>query len=397
MGQVDLNTESSTLVKQLATVRDPRGRQGQRYEWVFVLTVIAAAMMSGENTLTGISQWVKYHTRELIAQLQPRRGCVPSYATLRRALQGVAIEELEGAIGAYLQGLRPALGEGGEVVTETGERLRGQAVDGKTVRCASAHQAGRLTHLVAVVGHEHGVVWAQANAESKLGEGAVAQRLLANQSLTGTVTTFDALHTGVKQANQIRRQGEHYLFVVKRNQQQLYQDIAQAFTALPPQGACEVDFWRYAQWQERVRGHGRTVDYCLESTPALNDFLTFPDVAQVVRRTRCALNHRTGRRSVQVEFLITSLPRQLISLAQLARFRRWHWTIENVTHYPRDVSFGEDRCPVHLGSAPQALAAFRNAVAGTLKVEGWPYLPNAFRFCRHNLQISLQWIGALTS
>lgn len=47
-------------------------------------------------------------------------------------------EELERAIGAYLLGLRPDPGESGEVVTQTGERLRGQAVDGKTARCATA-------------------------------------------------------------------------------------------------------------------------------------------------------------------------------------------------------------------------------------------------------------------
>lgn len=97
-----------------------------------------------------------------------------------------------------------------------------------------------------------------------------------------------------------------------------------------------------------------------------------------------------------MEYLITRLPRNLVSLAQLACLRRWHWTIENVTHYPRDVSFGEDRCQVHLGSAPQALAALRNAVMGTLKVEGWPYLPDGFCYCANHLQTSLQWIGALS-
>ena len=251
--------------------------------------------------------------------------------------------------------------------------------------------------MVAVVAHEHGLVWAQANAATKLGERKVAERLLAQLPLSGAVTTFDALHTSVKQAQQIRRQGGHYLFIVKRNRKTLYQDIDDAFSVLPPQGSCEIDFWQYQQWGSHERSHGRTVDYVLESTPALNNYLAFPDVAQVVRRTRYVDGHRTHRQRVHVEYLVTSLSRQLVSLEQVAQLRRWHWTIENGTHYPRDVSFGEDRGHLHSGTAAEALAAFRNAIVGTLRVEGWPYLPNAFRYCQVNLQTALRWIGAIAT
>jgi predicted transposase YbfD/YdcC len=392
-------TASTTLVSHLATIPDPRSQRGRRYEWLFLLTLIAAAMMSGESTLVGISHWLRAHQDELLTYLPTKRATLPSLATIRRVLCAIDLCALEGAIGAYLQGLRVDIGASGQVMTLTREPLSGQAVDGKTVRCATAHQAhaGKLTHLVAVVGHEHGLVWAQAQASTKLGERQVAEQLLAKLPLQGTVTTFDALHTSVKQAKQIRSQGGHYLFVVKRNRRTLYDDIEDAFGVLPPQGSCEVAFWQYQAWQQRVRGHGRTVDYHLESTPALNDYLAFPDVAQVVRRTRYVYSHRTRRRQVHVEYLITSLSRRLVTLEQVAQLRRWHWTIENVTHYPRDVSFGEDSSHVHSASAPQALAAFRNAVAGTLHVEGWPYLPNGFRYCRSHLQTTLRWIGAIAT
>lgn len=393
-------TLRSTLVAYLATVADPRSVRGRRYDWLYLLTLIAAAMMTGESTLVGISAWVRTHECELVASLQPARRSVPSLSTLRRVLCAVSIAALEEAIGAYLRGLAGEMGESGQIVTRSGERLAGQAVDGKTVRCATAHTSrgksgkqGPATHLVAVVGHEHGLVWAQANAPVKLDERKAAERLLAELTLKETVTTFDALHTSVKQARQIRSGGGHYLFVVKRNQQRLYQDIDDAFSVLPPQGMCEEEFWQYERCTLQRRGHGRTECSLLESTPALNLFLRFPDVAQVVRRTRTVRHHRTGQESTHVEYLITSLPRTQVTLDQIALLRRWHWTIENVTHYPRDVSFGEDRCQVHTGSAPQALAAFRNAIAGTLHVEGWPYLPNGFRHCRSNLQLLLHWIG----
>ena len=112
---------------------------------------------------------------------------------------------------------------------------------------------------------------------------------------------------------------------------------------------------------------------------------------------------RLGKRAGQwvtsrtAEFLFTNLSPRQVTLEQLARLRRWHWTIENVTHYPRDVSFGEDHCQVRSAQAPQALAAFRNAVAATLRINGWPYLPNGFRYCRHELQKNLRLPGALAT
>jgi predicted transposase YbfD/YdcC len=109
------------------------------------------------------------------------------------------------------------------------------------------------------------------------------------------------------------------------------------------------------------------------------------------------LDHRTGRTAVSAEFLITSLDRDRVTLAQIEQVRRWHWTIENVNHYPRDVSFGEDRCQVRSGNAPQALAALRNAIAALLHVAGWPFLPNGFRYCQRSPQIPLQLIGGLAT
>ena len=40
------------------------------------------------------------------------------------------------------------------------------------------------------------------------------------------------------------------------------------------------------------------------------------------------------------------------------------------THYIRDVTFAEDASTVHNGTAPRAMAAFRNLVIGALKILG---------------------------
>lgn len=50
------------------------------------------------------------------------------------------------------------------------------------------------------------------------------------------------------------------------------------------------------------------------------------------------------RQTYEVEYLVTSLSCRQVFLEQITWARRRHRTSENVTHYPRDVSIGKDRC-----------------------------------------------------
>lgn len=90
-------------------------------------------------------------------------------------------------------------------------------MDGKTLCGASAH--GENTHLVSLVRHESGTVLTQVKVKEKHDEReAVSRRLLDYQELAGTVTTFDALHTQVRTAEQVLRRNGRYLMEVKKNQ-----------------------------------------------------------------------------------------------------------------------------------------------------------------------------------
>lgn len=385
----------TTLAKCLLQVPDPRSRRGRRYEWQFLLLVATSAVMAGQKNVRAMAQWLMNNREVLLAALQPRRKIVPSAATLYRMLQGVSTEMLEKCVSMYTQAIDIEAGEGGRIVTQNGETLKGQALDGKTVCGASAH--GESVHLVSVVRHESGTVLAQEKVATKRDEREAAQRLLSSLPLKGTITTFDALHTQVKEAKQILEGGGEYLMEVKRNQPALYEDISLAFQAMPSLSADETDFWSFETYDTVNKQHGR-LEYCrLESTTALNDYLAWPGVAQVLRRISTRKDLTTGKFTNEVHYGVTSLRRDQVSLPQLEQLWRWHWTVENRTHYPRDVSMGEDACQVHTGSAPQAFAALRNAVLSLLHHEGWPYLPDAFRFFADHVQKSLQLLGALAT
>lgn len=91
--------------------------------------------------------------------------------------------------------------------------------------------------------------------------------------------------------------------------------------------------------------------------------MNFPHVAQVARLDRIR-ELKGGRQEVQTVWIITSLSSQQADVLRLLELARQYWSIENGTHYPLDVSAGEDRCRVHQRSAATTLGILRRAVQG---------------------------------
>jgi predicted transposase YbfD/YdcC len=378
----------STLLAHLSQVPDFRRARGQRFAWSYLLALVAAAVAAGQTSLLAMVSWANAHAAELYSTLQPACPRIPSVATWRRLLIQIDLAALEQQVAAYNQALDQADALAGAVAMQDGQRWRGQAVDGKDVRGASAH--GTHTFLVSLVRHDSGYVLEQAAVDRKTNEISVAPHLLAGRDLTGTVTTMDALLTQYALAQQIRSQHGHYLMVIKKNQPTLY-EAAELVFRTPPVPAQPGELLTS---QTQGKDHGRLETRSLASTTALNDYLRWPDVAQVLRRTCRRRNLRSGRLESEVTYGLTSLPRDLAGPAQLEQLWRGHWTIENRVHYVRDVTLGEDRCQLWTGAAPQALAAIRNAVLSLLRFHGWSNIAAATRNYASQPQRALRLLGA---
>lgn len=361
----------SDLLAALRDVPDPRRRRGRRSAWPLLLTLIAAALASGERNVRAIGQWAAEHAEELVALLDPPRGRLPSTATLRRALRAVDVEALEERIAGFLAGTQPPSPPPG--TRPTPPAWVGQAVDGKAVRGANRH--GVALHLVGLVRHADGVVLGQVAVADKSNEITAAPRLLAGRDLTGTVTTMDALLAQRGLAAQIRRQGGHYLMVVKANQRELQAAIALLFADPPPSSAED----HAAAVTTFAKGHGRLERRRLERSAALRGYLAWPDAQQVLRRTCRRVSTATGEIQEEATYGVTSLPPAEATPAQVEALWRGHWTIENKVHHVRDVTLGEDACQVRVGTAPQALAALRNGLLSLCRLLGWTLIPDALR------------------
>jgi predicted transposase YbfD/YdcC len=115
----------------------------------------------------------------------------------------------------------------------------------------------------------------------------------------------------------------------------------------------------------------------LRATDLLNGYLDWPSVGQVCEVEQTI--KRRGEVSREVAYAITSVPKEQADAATLLGWWRGHWGIENRSHYVRDVTMGEDASRVRTGSAPQVLAAFRNAAIGWLRLQGVDNIAAALR------------------
>ena len=369
----------SSVMAVVAALPDPRQPRGKQLEWPFIWGVILTAMLSQQRTPAAIAHWAQRQASALVAAFRPARGRVPSESTIRRALQRVDVAALERQV-AHLDAPAPRNSP------TASAPLAGHAIDGKHVRGAGAH--GQSTVLVSLVTHHEARVVAQTAVAHKRHESQAVPPLVAGRDLQGVVITMDAGLTQPKLATQILAQGGHYLMVVKRNRRQLYDELTWFFDTPPL--LCDRP-WRCATTVNK--GHGRLETRRLTCTDDLDDFLSWPGVQQVLRRECERVILKTGEVTRAVTYAITSLPAEAATAEELAALWRGHWTIENRQHYVRDVTLGEDACQMHVGQAPQALAALRNALISVLRRAGWRNIAAGLRHYSTSVHDAVQFIG----
>lgn len=110
----------------------------------------------------------------------------------------------------------------------------------------------------------------------------------------------------------------------------------------------------------------------------LEGYLDWPGAAQVARIER-EVRSGGGEPRREVAYAICSVPRDQAGPADLLRWWRGHWGIENRSHHVRDATMGEDASRIRTGSAPQILAAIRNLAIGWLRHQGATNIAAALR------------------
>jgi predicted transposase YbfD/YdcC len=328
-----------SLYELFATIPDPRSKHGQRYDLPFLLICLVAGLLCNCDSTLAIGQWCRDQRCLLIRLFGARPFLSPSDSLFRKLLPRLNAEHIEWALADWIRSTLQATPD---------DPI---ALDGKTVRGASTAEHA-APHLLSFRTHQSQETLLQVAVSQKTNEIPVAQALLPCLPLAGRICTADALHTQKDFMQCVDALGGKSVLTVKNNQPTLYTDLATYFA--DPHASLIQD-------ATLDRHRGRIEKRCIRVSTEMNSYLKdWPLVEQVAELTRTVTVRKTGKTSQEVVYLITPLTPAEASPQRLLEVVRGHWSIENSSHYVRDVTFGEDRSRLRTGSAPQILATLRN-------------------------------------
>lgn len=358
------------LSEVLDALPDPRHRRGRRYRLGPLLALCLLAVLGGAASLTQIRRFIAGCDPALLTMLGLRAGAdLPAASTLGRLLARLDGDALDDAACGYLARLtaeQPATDPSPAAIAVDGKTLRGSRTDGTAV------------HLLAATGHHDQTVIAQRQIETKSNEIPAFTPL----DLAGKIITADALHTQTDHARHLTAAGADYVFIVKGNQPALHRQLKD----LP---------WKDVPLGERTAGHGhgrreiRRLKVC-----TVQPGLLFPHATQAIQVKRRRTSRKTGKTTIKTVYAVTSLTPHQAGPARLAALNRGHWSIKAL-HHVRDVTYREDASKIRTGTAPRAMATFRNLAIGLAHTIGWTNHAAATDHYRTHPDHGLQLLGLM--
>lgn len=360
----------NSLYAHFQTLKDSRKPKGLRYELAVILVMTTMAKICGQDTPSGIADWVKHRAEQFTEALKLKRKSMPDHSTYRRVLgEVISIDELEEMVSKYL----------------TEKKFFGKQVllsmDGKVLR-GSLNEQQEGTYLFAAYLPSKGIVVMQVKLEGKGTEIPGAAKLLKMIDLREKVIMGDAIHTQRETSLQVVEAGGDYIWIAKGNQSEMEENIRLWFEPepdpIPGMGRVPKDFETAKEVRKR---HGRLEERTITVSSQLKDYLQWPYLEQVFMLDRHYTATKKSEPHQQTRYGFTSLSRDKITPDELLELTRSYWGIENGLHYRRDVTLNEDRTRMTKGNLAQAMACINNLVIGLLigKLK-YPYLPDARRF-----------------
>lgn len=361
-----------SLASIFAEMTDQRKSKGIRYQFHSLLILLSLGKLCFQDTPSEITDWVLNRSDLLKEKLGLKWKRMPSLSTWQRLLgQNIEAAAFDKKVGQYFQSL-------------SSEEKQLYNLDGKVVCSTIANQTDKQLHLLALQESVANLVIEQTALEEGENEISGAKRLLECVDLENKIISGDAIFAQTELSRAVVEKGGEYLWKLRANQGKIYELAKTHFER-------ETD--RYLSRATSLeKGHGRVDEREIITSFRLAGEIEFPFLAQVFRIRRQSEQIKTGKRSEQTIYGITSLPIEEYGAKQLLELVRKHWGIENGLHYRRDVTFKEDACRQTTTNGGRVLAILNNLTIGILRILGWENLAKARRYFSSQIDEALDLI-----
>jgi len=318
---------------------------GYYYKISQVIKILILGLLCTQKTMKEIQSWSS--SKRISAMLSEKFGIkkIPCYSHFTVLVGMIDSEELNKIFMEFFSKL---------VETVVGKTI---AIDGKTV-CSTANMGKYKSplHIASAFVVENGITIGQLAAEGKGKEIPCVQELIRMLDVSGATIVTDALHCQKKTAKEILAAGADYVFSVKKNQKELYNDVAEM-----------VDFKRTDKYEqlnsplEKVtkteKGHGR-----IDKRTA---FVTYEvEWLQTFGKWHGIQSLGAIETDAETRYYISS---RKLSPLELLTITRNEWAVESM-HWQLDVIFNEDRTTLHEENAQKTLNILRKTVLNIVRI-----------------------------
>ncbi len=223
-------------------------------------------------------------------------------------------------------------------------------LDGKKLKGVSPTTKGsKGLYIVNAWVCENRLCIGQKKVEDKSNELTAIPKLIKEIDITDALVSIDAIGCQTHIAFQIVDQKGHYLLAVKKNQNNVLEDISCSFKATRSADLSEE--WEY----ERGRFETRKCSLLPAQEVLLDENKS--QWKHIKTLIKIESERIIGeKRTIQTRYYISDKEGNAAYFNRLVRER---WAIENGLHWHLDVTFDEDASRVRTGNAPENLATLR--------------------------------------
>jgi predicted transposase YbfD/YdcC len=347
-----MTTSNITLISEFSKIDDPRLDRRKRHKLVDIFAITVCAVICGANTWNEIEQYGHSKHDWLKTFLELPNG-IPSHDTIRRVFIIIDPEEFRTAFINWVDSIRPLLPE--TVI----------AVDGKTLRRSHDKTNGKSAiHMVSAWASDTNMVLGQIKTDEKSNEITAIPELLNLFDISGATVTIDAMGCQKKIAEKIIDNDADYALALKKNHEDLYDDVELFFQSVKEAKPEEIP----RSYFDSVEGdHGRVEirrHWVVSDTEWIEDKALWKGLQGIgmVERER----HINDHISCETSYYLLS---QKWDGEEFAKRVRAHWGVENKLHWVLDVSFREDECRKRAGNSAENFAMVRHIAMNLLKQE----------------------------
>ncbi len=322
-------------------IADPRVKGKVSYPLSEIIVLSFFASLGGALTFQDMEAMCTYK-QKYFRKFIPLKAGIPSHDTFNRVFSMIDMGQFGNALTSFI---KESMDELRKVLHIPEPPMVQLCVDGKEARASGRQEdaQGRVKRNIQtlhVYSSYNGICLKSSQIEQKSNEIPMAQEVLATMDLRKTLVSFDAMNTQRQTITVIIDGGGHYLGGLKGNQKTLLQESAAYFTPDYLKQA-ESDPDLYYRTFEKAHGQIEECIYTVAKVKVTDDceFSDWPGMKAVVRYDKKTEKVKTGKKSEETRYYITSLYNNAQTCGKAIRE---HWQVEGSLHGHMDMMFCDD-------------------------------------------------------